>query len=130
PAARARRTGPPTTISLPGYLKRVPRRDVPSPPQPLESTEPSGQAQTHRQRLAAADADARYATLRAARFHGGEQRHEDASAGGAYRVAEGDRSAEDVDVVGGETQLLHQRHGHDRERLVHLVGADVARGPA
>ena len=86
--------------------------------------------QSHRGGFAAADAQARHAALQPVLAQRADQRHDDARAGGADRVAERAGAAVHVDLVVRQAVLLHRRHGHHREGLVDLVEIDLLRVPA
>src|SRR6476659_1678947 len=80
---------------------------------------------------AAAERGGAETTAAPAELEGQVQR--DPGAGGADRVAHGDRAAVDVDVARVDPQVLHRLQRHRGERLVDLVKVDVARrlaGPA
>src|SRR5580700_7696947 len=57
------------------------------------------------------------------------QVHREPGAGGADRVADGDRAAVDVHDVGADAQVAHGLDGHHRERLVDLDQIQVGYGP-
>ena len=59
-----------------------------------------------------------------------QQRHQDARAGGADRVAERAGAAMDVDLVVRQAEVVHRRQRHHRERLVDLEQIDVGEVPA
>ena len=83
--------------------------------------------QHDREALADADADRRDAVLPAVGLERVGERAEDAPAGRAERVADGDRAAVDVHALGVE--VLPLAHAGERlrgERLVELDGVDVA----
>src|SRR5688500_4042604 len=67
---------------------------------------------------AAADAERGEALLRVAALHLVEQGGQHPRAAGADRVADGDRAAVDVDLVGGPAELLADRERLGGERLV------------
>ena len=59
-----------------------------------------------------------------------QQRHQDARAGRADRMAERAGAAVHVHLVVRQAELLHRRHGDHGEGLVDLVQVDVLRAPA
>src|SRR5262245_8319877 len=78
---------------------------------------------------AAADAQSGKAFLGVALLHLIEQRHQDARAGGADRMAERDRAAIDVDLAGVPAQILVDCAGLRRERLVGFYEVKILDSP-
>ena len=75
--------------------------------------------------FAAADAEGGDAALRVALLHCVEEGDEDAGAGSADGVAEGDGAAVDVDAGGVEAEELVVDDGDDGEGFVDLVEIDL-----
>ena len=86
-----------------------------------------GAAQQHGLALAAAAAHRGDAERGAVAAHLVGEREDEAEAGGGERVAERDRAAVDVDLLGVDPQRAGARHGDAGERLVDLPQVDVAR---
>src|SRR5450755_2291847 len=84
-------------------------------------------AQNQRVALPAARADRRAAEATAAAAQLVDERAEDARAGGADRVAEGDRAAVDVHAVLVDPQHADRVQGDRGEGLVDLPNVDVLR---
>src|SRR5690606_4105794 len=84
----------------------------------------------HRSRFAAADAQRGYALLQVVLPHGIDERRDDPRTRRTDRMAERARTTVNVHLVGRQIELLHRRHGDDREGLVDLVELDLFRGPA
>src|SRR5215468_11371667 len=95
----------------------------------MEFAERSLSLDAHRDAHASPDAEGGEAFLGVALLHLVEQRHKDAGAGGADRMAEGDRAAVDVDLVGIPAEVLVDGAGLRRERLVRLDQVEVADVP-
>src|SRR5204863_8174086 len=79
---------------------------------------------------AAADAQGREALLRVALLHFVDERGENPRARGADRVADGDRSAVDVDPVALPAELLADRQRLGGEGFVGLDQVEIADRPA
>ena len=79
--------------------------------------------------FAAADAERRDAALCPARPKRGDQRHQNARARGADRMAERAGAAVDVDLLVRQPEVAHRRHGDDGEGLVDLEQIDEVLAP-
>ena len=84
----------------------------------------------HRNAHAAADAQRGEALLGVAPLHLVEQRHQHARAGRADRMADRDRAAVDVDLVGVPAEILVDRAGLRGEGLVGFDQIEVGLAPA
>src|SRR5262245_5394720 len=91
---------------------------------------PSDRLDRHGHGVSAAEAEGRHPLRDLAVGHGVHQGRQDARAAAADRVPERHGPAVHVDPVGLEPQLLHERHGLHRERLVELVEPGVFGLPA
>src|SRR5438477_12360700 len=100
------------------------RSTHPTMPVPTANALIAGNA--HRNSHAAADAQRRQALFRVAPLHLVQQRDEDPGARGADRVAERDRAAIDVELLGVEAEFLADRTGLRREGFVGLDQVEVA----
>src|SRR4051794_38526581 len=121
-AARANWNALDPSISV---LSRSKKAAALPPPSATAPTLPPVDLEDHGISLAAARADRRDSETAAAAAQLVHERHEDAGAARADRMAEGDRAAVDVDL-----RLIHAEHPHrvDRhrgERLVDLEEVDV-----
>src|SRR5215472_11144901 len=75
--------------------------------------------------IAAAEAESGDAALEVAALEFIEQRKEDARAGSADGMAEGDRAAVDVDLIGIEAELARNGNGGDGEGFVQFHEIDI-----
>src|SRR3954471_15040360 len=85
--------------------------------------------EAHRDAHAAADAQRGEALLGIALLHLMQQRHQHARAGSADRVADRDSAAIDIDLSRVPTEVLVDRAGLRRERLVGLDQVEIADAP-
>src|SRR5271166_3351407 len=84
----------------------------------------------HRRRLAAAYAERRDAALEAAGAQRPDQRHKDARARSADRMAERAGAAVDVDLVARQRKIAHRCHRDDCEGFVDLEEIDGIFAPS